>query len=321
MKILVTGGSGFIGTNLVEALLKAQIPVVNLDKQEPLNSAHKTYWRKADILNLTEMTREFRDFRPTHVVHLAGRTDLNESKNISAYAANHEGTENCLTAIDTTATVTRVVIASSMLVCRLGYVPKTDNDYMPNSLYGESKVKVENIVRRSQLRCPWVLVRPTTIWGPWSFRLKDGFFRMLRKGYYVHPGGDVCVRSYGYVGNCVQQIQKFLECPAQDVQGKTFYVSDANVNVKDFTDAFSKRLLGRPVRIVPRALLGVAARCGDVAVRIGIKSFPLTTCRLLNMTTDNVIDIQPTLAVTGAPKYTFSDGVERTAQWLESVGI
>ena len=49
MKILVTGGSGFIGSNLVEYFFKAGHSVLNLDINEPTNSCSTVMYKKIDI--------------------------------------------------------------------------------------------------------------------------------------------------------------------------------------------------------------------------------------------------------------------------------
>ncbi len=50
MRILVTGGSGFIGTNYIELLLKTgQAELLNLDNRPPRNVAHKSFWQECDF--------------------------------------------------------------------------------------------------------------------------------------------------------------------------------------------------------------------------------------------------------------------------------
>src|SRR5438067_6624986 len=104
--------------------------------------------------------------RPEAVVHLAARTDLDQKRDLAGYAANIEGVGNLVAALRGTPSVRRAIYTSSQLVCKVGYVPMSDDDYRPNTKYGESKVWTEKIVRREDGGgVEWCLVRPTTVWG------------------------------------------------------------------------------------------------------------------------------------------------------------
>ena len=96
-RVLVTGGSGFIGTNLVDAYRAAAIPVLNLDATAPRNPADINLWREVDIQKPDELRAVLAAFRPSHVFHLAGRTDLRGSR-LGDYDANIGGVEVMLTA-------------------------------------------------------------------------------------------------------------------------------------------------------------------------------------------------------------------------------
>ena len=50
-RLLVTGGSGFIGTNLVATALEAGDEVRNLDRNPPLDTRQHPHWRRCDILD------------------------------------------------------------------------------------------------------------------------------------------------------------------------------------------------------------------------------------------------------------------------------
>jgi nucleoside-diphosphate-sugar epimerase len=316
-RIIVTGGSEFIGTNLIEFMSGAGCGLLNLDIAPPLNRRHNCYWRRCDILDSEAVLSAFREFRPTHVVHLAARTDLNEANSIDGYAVNTVGVENVLRAIQETATVQRAIIASSMLVCRLGYAPASDTDYAPPNLYGKSKVLTETITRNFGLNTVWTIIRPTTIWGPWSIRYRDEFFAVLRKGLYVHPGSRRIMKTYGYVGNVVHQINSILHAPVEEVQGRTLYVSDPPIDLYDWVEGFSRRLRGGPVRKAPLPLMQLLALCGDLAGKLGIR-FPMSSFRLNNMTIDNVLDLSQTIAITGPGPFSLDAGIEMTVRWLNA---
>lgn len=314
-KILVTGGSGFIGTNLVQHFVDRNTAFLSVDIQRPLDHTHDSFWVRGDILDIRLMEQLFSDFQPTHVVHLAARTDLAEKKSLDGYRVNIQGTENILRCISKTSSVKRAIVTSSMLVCRLGYAPGSDDDYSPPNLYGESKVLTEQITRDFGLSCTWLITRPTTIWGPWSFRYRDEFFNVLQKGQYLHPGSKPVLKIYGYVGNTACQIRRLLELPDEVVQGKTFYLADPPIDLKVWVDKFSEGLRGTTVRVVPRSLFRGAALLGDLLVAMGIP-FPLTTFRFMNMITPQVLDVDATTRITGQPPFTMDEGIRLTIEWL-----
>jgi len=58
MRILVTGGSGFIGTNYIGLLLRnGQADFINLDIRPPRNMAHKSFWQGCDLLDAPALKR------------------------------------------------------------------------------------------------------------------------------------------------------------------------------------------------------------------------------------------------------------------------
>ncbi len=316
-RIIVTGGSQFIGTNLIEFMSHAGCNLLNLDITPPLNRKHNCYWHKCDLLDSEAILSAFHEFRPTHVVHLAARTDLNETESIDGYAVNTVGTENVLRAIQGTTGVKRAIITSSMLVCRLGYAPASETDYAATTLYGKSKILTETITRNFGLNTVWTIIRPTTIWGPWSIRYRDEFFTVLRKGLYFHPGSCRIMKTYGYVGNVVHQINSILHAPKEQIHGRTLYVSDPPIDLYDWVNGFSQRLRGGTVRKVPLPMMQFLALCGDLAGKLGIR-FPISSFRLHNMTIDNVLDISDTIAITEPSPFSLDAGIEMTVNWLNT---
>jgi nucleoside-diphosphate-sugar epimerase len=318
MRIIITGGSGFIGTNLVQHFLDLGIEILNIDIRPPKNYSHNEFWAKVNINNLHALSMTILNYNPDYIVHLAARTDL-DGKKMDDYSANMIGVENILKIVQQLPNLKKIIIASSMLVCSLGYKPKDQFDYHPTTIYGESKVITEKIIRDNQPRCDWVIIRPTSIWGPW-FGYPSSyvrFFKMLINKRYFHIGKKSCTKTYGYIGNTIYQIEKLLLCDTMGKSDKIFYLGDYNpTNIEEWADEIAEILHYKIMRI-SYPLIFFAALCGDILKKINI-SFPMTSFRLHNMTIDNIVDLSNIRKV--APELPFSriEGIRKTLEWLNT---
>ena len=185
MKILITGGSGFIGTTAMEWAL-SKYKVVNLDIRPPKILEHQQHWRNVDIRDSKSFTDALVEFQPTHILHLAAMTGM-DIHDMSFFDANTKGVDNLIQATQELPDLKRILFASSLLVCPNGYVPSSDTEFNPPNLYGESKVIGEKLVRESRMKCSWVIVRPTSIWGPWFEHSYRTFSKWLIVGFTSSP--------------------------------------------------------------------------------------------------------------------------------------
>jgi nucleoside-diphosphate-sugar epimerase len=322
MKIVVTGGSGFIGTNMVEHLADSGYEVLNLDKNPPKSAKHIRVFRKTDILEEESLARTMMDFAPRYVIHLAARTDLLETRTIDGYAANILGVENVCHACLRVPALERVIFTSSMLVCRGGYVPHHDLDTCPINLYGESKVVGETIVRNcSGLFGRWTLIRPTSIWGPWFGEPYLRFFMSIARGRYRHCRGTAIYKPFGYVGNVVEQVRKLMEADAALVAERTFYLADEPAySIREWADTIARQLGRNRIREIGYPLLKAAALAGDCARALVWKQPPLTSFRLRNMLTESRFDLTELASIAGPVVFRMPEGVAGTIEWLRTTG-
>jgi nucleoside-diphosphate-sugar epimerase len=319
-RILITGGSGFIGTNLVQHYLELGVPVLNLDSDPPRDPQHASVWRKVDLVDRGDVVAEVAAFGATHVLHMGARTDL-AGRSVSDYAANTVGTENMIAALRDLSTLERVIFASTRLVCRIGYEPVSDEDYCPTTAYGESKVASERIVRTANLPSSWAIVRPTSIWGPWFAVPYKLFFLAIGRGRYVHVRNRNPAKSFGFVGNTVHELDRLLHAPDAEVHGKTLYLADyPPVRVRDMAERIRDAMGASPIRTVPLPLLKVAALGGDIAHRVGWRDPPLTGFRLNNLLTEMVYDLRPLERIVGELPFSLDQGIKRTVEWMKGDG-
>jgi len=319
MRIFTTGGSGFIGTNLIQSLLDNDHTVRDFSATPPVNPAHSEVWTPGDILDADAVQRACRDFAPDAVIHLAARAECDETTTVeTGYRMNTDGTKNVLDAIRTTPGVRRAIITSSQYVCGPGYLPKNDEDYAPATIYGQSKVITEQLTRSAGLDCCWTLTRPTNIWGPWHWRYPQEFWRIAAKGLYVHPAGAPVVRCYGYVGNIVAQMLRILELPEDAVHEQTFYLGDAADDIYHWANGFCLALRGKPAPKVPRVILRAAGLAGDAIGSLTGKPFYITSSRYRSMVTDYAVPMEKTFDVLGPGPYSLEQGIDQTVRWLKT---
>lgn len=321
MKILITGGSGFIGTNLVARLLEESgITVLNIDINPPKNVSHQAYWKKGDILDYGFVSKIFEDFKPHLLIHMAARTDL-DGNSLEDYSANIEGVKNIIKCCNLNKTLKRALFISSMLVCRLGYQPINDEDYCPSTLYGESKVMGEELVRTNiRPNLEWSILRPTSLWGPWFDIPYRSFFDAVRSGYFMMPANFEVYRSYGFVLNSVEQIKALIDTAKISALYRVHYLADHEpIELSDWANEIIKSSGKGKIYRPPWIFLKLAAKFGDSLKYIGLKSPPLTSFRFKNMTTNSVYNTGSWENFYSDQRYSMREGVRITVDWMDGV--
>lgn len=318
MKILITGGSGFIGTNFIEFLSIKGLELINLDSMPPRKDDHRKFWKECNILDYPRLEKIIKEFAPTHVVHLAAKTGIN-ARDINEFVANMEGVSNLINILRNVPSTERVIFTSSLLVCKMGYVPSSDIDYNATTLYGQSKVEGEKIVRAAKdLAFAWTIIRPISVWGPWQEEPYINFFKSVAQGWYFHIGSGHYKRSMGYVENMAYQIYQLLGAPKEKVGMKTFYLGDSEpVDLYILANEIRSLAQSKEIRHLPLWAVKFVAKMGDVLVALGLKRFPLTSFRLNNICTEYVFNLSPITEITGKLPFDFETSVARTVRWMQ----
>ena len=159
MKVLVTGGAGYIGSHtLVELMGQAHtVKVIDnfdnsspevLDRVRKLTNGEMSF-AEGNIRNDDFLKSAFEDFQPDAVVHFAGLKAVGESmeRPLDYYDVNVRGTMAVLRAMDTVG-CKRIVFSSSATVYgEPVYLPyDEDHPLAPESVYGRTKMISEHII-------------------------------------------------------------------------------------------------------------------------------------------------------------------------------
>ena len=199
--------------------------------------------------------------------------------------------------------VQRVIWASSQLVNVPGYQPKNDQDYNPVGEYGKSKMIGEQIIRSSEGGGKdWVIIRPTTVWGPGMSPHYLKLLLMIYRGMYFHVGYKPLRKSYSYIENLVYQLGCLVTADKPLVHGRTIYIADSEpIELRDWCNGFATHFK-KTIYTMPKPVAQLLAKAGDFAGKVGMQNVPFNSARLNNILTEYVFDTSQIEAICGKSK-------------------
>jgi len=155
--ILVTGGAGYIGSHIVEQLIKNKEKVIILDNlvtgyERLINK--KAKFIRADIKNKSVITKIIKDYNISSIIHLAGYLNVSEAEKnkIKYYKNNIIGTKNLLEACKNSS-IKNIIFSSSCSV--YGNVKGSVSENRkpnPQGYYAYTKLKGEELIKKLSLK-------------------------------------------------------------------------------------------------------------------------------------------------------------------------
>lgn len=310
MRILVTGGSGFIGTRLVEILVGAGHEVKIFDKAP--SRRFPDLMHLGDVRDLSALTAAVRG--NDLVYHLAAE-HKDDVRPPTLYAEVNVGGATNLAAACEQGGVSKIVFTSTVAVYGLGVkAPTEDSPPNPFNEYGRSKLMAEKILgawAAAQRPRSLVIVRPTVVFGEGNRGNVFNLARQIAMGGFLMVGNGRNRKSMAYVEN----VSSFLATLADAEEKGTI-----TLNYSDKPDLTMRELVG-----AVRASLGLSERYLAIPYWLGVaggacldllsaatgRVFPISVIRIRKFCSETTVSSERVSESGFTPPYTLSEGLSR----------
>ncbi len=323
MKVFVTGGTGFVGSHLIDRLLEDPDTEVHALVRNPA----KTRWLErrgrvrlleGDLSSVPELPSGL-----SVVFHLAGLTKTHKSSEY--YTVNQAGTASLYRALAGRTEAPRVVHVSSLAAggpSSPGRPSREDDPPRPVSPYGISKLGGEEEALAFKDRLPLVILRAGAVYGPRDEDFLE-FFRCVRGGFLPLYGRRKKSLSLLHVRDAVRAI--LLAAGARAPSGEIFNIAGSEPLTWDELGETAARLLGRKVvRVrIPGWAAYLACAASDGVGRLRRKATALNLGKYEDMKPDSwVADVRKAREALGfESRVSLEEGLRETLDWYVRNGL
>lgn len=319
-KIAVIGGSGFVGTYLIELLVSSGYEIINFDKQD-----------KCNVLNVQHIQVDIRDKsklldvlpNDVHAVILLAAEHRDDVSPTSLYYdVNVSGTRNVLEVLQEK-NIKQILFTSSVAVYGLNKKNPDENHKIdPFNHYGKSKWQAEEILHSWQqaTQCCVQIIRPTVIFGERNRGNVYNLFKQIASGKFLMIGNGQNKKSMAYVRNIVGFMQHLLDNPKNELQIYN-YADKPDLNMNKLVSEVDK-VLGRSGSTiqVPYFMGLLIGYSFDILAKLLRKKLSISSVRVRKFCATTQFDAMKTFSTGFKPIYSLEESINKTIvyEFLES---
>ena len=321
MKVFITGGTGFIGSHLIDFFIHNNIKVYALirdpSKLKWIEGLNINYL-KGDLLNIPSLPVD-----TDYVFHIAGFTKA--PKSADYYTVNQKGTASLFKSlIRQKLPLKKIIVLSSLAAagpCQSGDSVKESCTPCPITPYGDSKLQGEKAALKYQNEFPVVIIRVGPVFGP---RDHDfiAFFKLIKKGILPKFGSVQKLISMCYVKDLVKAM--FLCMHHQLNNGEIINIADPTPYSWDDFGKASSQILGKKLVTlqIPLPLVYFLALISEAMGKIRKKPSIINRDKFKDMIQDawvaDTSKAQQKLSFN--PDYSLKQALEETIGWYIKEG-
>lgn len=315
MNITIIGGSGFVGTRLIEFLKHNDGDTIkNIDKQQ--SRFHPEITEIANVLDPNALVPMLKGTDVVVLLAAEHRDDVSPTS--LYYDVNVQGMRNVLAAMEKNG-VKRLVFTSSVAVYGLNK-PNPAEDYPadPFNHYGKSKWQAERVLQEWSASHPdWNIniLRPTVIFGE---RNRGNVYNLLKQisgGRFLMVGSGTNKKSMAYVGNIVALI-RYLITERKDGYNVFNYADKPDFDMNELVAHVGKVLDKHiPATHFPYWLGMLGGYGFDTLAFIARKKLPISSVRVKKFCATTQFDASKAHSCGFKAPYSLGEGLERTLKF------
>jgi nucleoside-diphosphate-sugar epimerase len=316
MKITMIGGSGFVGTRLID-LLREEPSKYDLKNVDLLPSHFfNDITTIGDVRSQEQMDRELQG---TDLVVLLAAQHRDDVSPVSLYYdTNVGGMEVTLKAMEKNG-IKRLIFFSSVAVYGLNKVnPNEEHPKDPFNHYGKSKWEAEQVVEKWHKSHPdWNIdiIRPTVIFGERNRGNVYNLLKQISSGKFLMVGKGNNKKSMAYVGNIVAFV-KYMIDNVTDGYNVFNYIDKPDNDMNQLV-AHVSRVLGKhiPATHFPYWLGMLGGYCFDALAAITRRKLTVSSVRVKKFCATTEFDATKVHSCGFKPPFTLDEGLARTLEF------
>jgi nucleoside-diphosphate-sugar epimerase len=324
VKILITGGAGFIGRYFAELLERRGVAFDMLDlvKPEfPVPAGTRTL--VGDVRDAAAVREALKGC--DRVLHLAAAHHDFGIAHDTYFDVNENGARVLCAEMDR-AGISDVCFFSSVAVYGEGPEPHTeDAPKDPRLPYGASKLAAEKVFEQwaatgGGRKC--LIVRPTITFGPRNFANMYSLIRQIDSGKFARVGKGENVKSLSYVENIVGAALYLWERPGRAPLEVYNYVEKPDLSSAAIAGQIYTSLGKKPWPIaVPMWVALLGALPFDVVIKLTGKNLPVSSMRIKKLfAMQTQFPADRLLAAGWKSPVSLNDGLDRMTKWYLAEG-
>lgn len=313
-KILITGGSGFIGRYFVERLKHQEVVILDLKTPDYESHAH---FIQGDIRKKVDVSEALQDVDT--LIHLAAMHHDFGIEDQAYFDTNVGGAEILIAEAERVGVKTIINFSSVAVYGNQGNPGPTNEETAPAPAnpYGASKLKAEKLFTTWAEKSParkLIIVRSTVVFGPHNLANVLNLIKAIDTGLYFHVGASNNIKSLAYVENIVDASLFALTTIDEGVQLFN-YVDEPQLSSREIAN-MQARFLGKKISLnLPEWLSIMIAKPFDWAIILSGRNLKVSSKRVKKLITQTNHGASYIRQLGFKPSHSIEFGMDKMIRW------